>query len=736
MSTPIPNPAASMSTTAVVIPPNDATTAQPTKPAIAPNSGSALAATTVSSAAMGATPAAAKDVKINAEKFHRVCSEIEGFPNFEKVPMADLKIKEHYLGQTFFCLHPTYNDSTATIPEVIRNSVRPGEPVRRYRCRVKVDSKTEKEYPEDLNMEEYLLQISLDAKGVPITTIFKLEEKGYVLDQGKELGIVYGAPVITDRGREITSGPGAYYPLDMTMDSPLSKIFTVYGFNDAKQTDFMQLLYLAGCMDSEKLTADLRSVGLSDKQIQLIKAKMQLQQTTHSTSAAAASATTVTSAGTAAADTTKAKPDFASFVQAFSLSAFENSDPNYLEKVLNWLVKVTQREFFARAPGVERWQQATGAWMTAQEKEIREVVARLGLCSAQNPKGIAYDAVAVFGSTAPNMEGRLKFAKMLIDSGLVKTTGLVLLAGERAAQADEPMVPDTAEKKGKPAVLVDGPAAYLKEVAESNGIAVDKVTETHLIQDVHRRLAESDPQSVFAKLPKPLIANAKKGDKPRPNTIDNLELLKTFPGFADAKSVLFISSAPHITSQYEDVLTVFGTASAHRLGIAGGACSDSTALNRIMGALGGSLFGGYINKALCLGIPKSRAELAANLKTFSYEAQMKAAAAMEAKKAADVKMAAEGNMQPMAATAPLKETPALSATSGASILLMLSGAGTNASKAAAPVSPAPSGTAAQSNASANPAIQPTTITAPAAAGVNATAAAANVGNIDKPNMRG
>ncbi len=399
---------------------------------------------------------------------------------------------------------------------------------------------------------------------------------------------------------------------------PLKTILTAYGISNLKdQADFLSLLDLAGCLEPKILLEDLKSVGLTEEQIKKILSNRISAQVN---------------------------------IEMFSLSSTEGSDLGYLEKIFNWLVRVTQREFFAREKGVERWQQPTGAWMNKYEKEIKEIVTRLKLCDAVYPKCKETDIVAIFGSTTSNMEARLKFAKKLIDEGQLAAKELLLLAGERPVDK-----------------AVDGPSdkkmtseAYFKALADKNNIEVGAVTEYHLIKDLHKKLLTSEPTAAFSAIPCHVV-NAAKGNKPRPNTIDTLNMAKLLPGCASNKRMVFISSAPNISSQYEDVLTVFGIGASARLEISGNAGSENTPLKSIMGALGGRLYGGYVNKALSLGIQKTASQLSNNLQTLSFDAQK-----AEAKKlieAADAKKLAEIQAKALAA-----QTAANSNSSGQGVV--------------------------------------------------------------------
>jgi hypothetical protein len=357
----------------------------------------------------------------------------------------------------------------------------------------------------------------------------------------------------------------------------LTTLLTQYGFTENSQhLDIIKLLRLAGCFDESVLQADLRAVGCDDAQIQQVLAVVQ-----HNIEPWNPSNILDNLANAIQADTTKTE---------------------WPRTLHHWLLRVTQREFFARPAGVERWQQATGAWMTANESAIRQIMANLALEKQILPKRTEYSAVAVFGSTSNEMAKRLSFIRDLIDTQQLNTSQLYLLCGERPATA-----------------IVDGGEMHLQTVAETANIPVSDVTETHLMQYAYD---QEKGDSIFADLPVTII-DTPKGSKPRPTTVDTLvELAKVAPALTG--DVLFISRAPNILPQREDTLLVLQQYLPQVVSEVIGDKCENTALNRLIGVIGGTLFGGYPRVARTLGCECTIEQLEAERNTFTIAKQQEA----------------------------------------------------------------------------------------------------------------
>lgn len=358
-----------------------------------------------------------------------------------------------------------------------------------------------------------------------------------------------------------------------------SQVLSAYGFKDKQQQfDVIRLLELAGCFNPERMEADLKELGWTELEIGRARSVF-LKATTGSGD----------------------DPEIVLTLFNGEVAAHQV----WPEKLHNWLIKVTQREFFARKPGQERWQQETGLWMKTNEKEAREIIERLGLIEKVDPRSNHYNAAAVFGSTFPNMVKRLQFLQNWVDlkaEGEVYVDHVYLLGGERPADK-----------------AVDGGEEFLTELAGRLQIPVNEIMESHLIQEAYLK---TKGKGNFSEIPVTLI-NAPRGNKPRPKTVDTLNSL-TVVIDSGIKTMFFVSRAPHIRAQEEDVRSVFAPKFPQlAIEVVGGACDNTVAINQVMGAFGGTLFGGYVRVAYESGITKPVDALKATLQTLSFGAVQK-----------------------------------------------------------------------------------------------------------------
>jgi hypothetical protein len=353
----------------------------------------------------------------------------------------------------------------------------------------------------------------------------------------------------------------------------LKSIFNTYGFKTEEQhLNLMHLLHLAGCLEPNRLKFDLDEIGYSDAQIQA--ALKIVEQATHNNEFNAQL-----------------------ILDKLFPSTYPVSEKGaWPEKVHNWLIKVTQREFFARAPGQERWQQATGQWMSASQEPIKEIIKHLKLEEELPPQEQEYQAIAVFGSTASEMKLRLDYAKNLVEQRNIQAKQLFLLCGERPFTLN-----------------VDGNDEFLNEIAGNYQIDPKQVTETHLMQNAYQQVKG---ENQFADIPVKVI-DTPKGSKPRPTTVDTLiKLAQENPDLAG--KVLFISRAPNIQAQAEDTKLILKEHLPAVLPEVVGASCENVALNRIFTALGGALFGGYMRVAQELGCQQSVKQLEQAREALKY----------------------------------------------------------------------------------------------------------------------
>jgi hypothetical protein len=369
-----------------------------------------------------------------------------------------------------------------------------------------------------------------------------------------------------------------------------STLLSAYGFKEETQNYVIRLLELAGCFDQERLANDLKSLGCVDDEISLA------QHLVHD-------ATSVN--GETSLDLKKILLNF----HTFSVSG------EWPEKLHNWFIKVTQQDFFARKQGQERWQQTTGAWMLRHLKEITTIIAKLGLINEVAPKFKNYSVAGVFGSTYPNMVKRLEYLRDLVNNRGIKIDKIYLLSGERPADK-----------------AVDGGEEFLETLAQQLNIQLSEVIEAHLIQKAYDQIKG---EGEFSKIPVQLIY-ALRGSKPRINTVDTLNSLAIAmdgenTGEKDTdKRILFVSRAPNIRAQEEDVSSVFAKRFPNTE-VVGGACDSNIAINQVMGALGGTLFGGYVRVACQLGSQQPDEVLKTVLQTLSFSAPKPVVAVAESR---------------------------------------------------------------------------------------------------------
>jgi len=363
----------------------------------------------------------------------------------------------------------------------------------------------------------------------------------------------------------------------------LSRIFTAYGYVKAEQhLDVLRLLNLSGCFEPTEFRKDLKVTGHDEASIEHIVAL-----------------------ANSAMQADGFHPEI--LLEQWPSADISQNTPSHPESLHNWLIRVTQRNFFAKAYGVERCEFTTLEWIKKNENnpEIANIIKNLGLKNAVSPNQKHYDAIVIFGSYAPEMKRRLEYAKTFINQGAFKTSALYLLCGERPAIA-----------KG------DGGQKYLEEVAEQYDIPLDKITETTLMQAAYDTSEETG--GIFSKLAY-YVVDTPKGTNPRPSTQDTIKQLLKNENFAKTqpKNLLFISHAPYIHTQKEIVLAVLAeTGQNLSFEVVGRPCHDAESVHQIISAFGGILFWGYTRTAKALGSQKSLGELNAMLwDTLRFDVQ-------------------------------------------------------------------------------------------------------------------
>ena len=354
----------------------------------------------------------------------------------------------------------------------------------------------------------------------------------------------------------------------------ISKILTAYGFKTREQQlAFIELLALAACFEPKTLTEDLNATGHSNLQIE-----------------------------TALCIATEASKSPFNAELILDKLFMNNSLQGWPAENHQWLIKVTQREFFGRKSGQERWQIETGKWLTQHAGKINQILPFLPHTKTIPLQKQVYHAMVIFGARATIIKKRLQYAKDLIEASGITIQHLYLLAGERIATLDE---------------KVDGSQTYLQQVAEKYasinkqyGIAENKVIETQLMQAAYDEVKGSGK---FATIPMSLI-HTPKGDKDRPVTEMTLTALAAFLLSTDLSSkpsgdYVFISSIPHINTQYEDTLFIMGEKiPTIQCEVVGDKLSDLP-ITETVSAIAGALLKGAPRVAIELGSQKNKLQL-------------------------------------------------------------------------------------------------------------------------------
>lgn len=350
----------------------------------------------------------------------------------------------------------------------------------------------------------------------------------------------------------------------------LSNIFSVYGFKKTEQhLELVRLLYLANCFNLQIIEEDLNALACDKAAINAIQSLI---------------------------NSINVNPDPPKNLHTFPAEIILNklildTQSSYPKKLVDWLIRVTQREFLLRKPGQqERWQEKIPVWIVEHAKEIAEIIENIGIKNEVPPKENFYDAIAVFGSAAPNVKKRLEYTKYLVDQVGVKTKFLYFLTGERYASE-----------------RIDGNKQYLQQVAHNYRMLYEKVTETQLILASYE---EIKGENAFAELPV-IVIDTPRGNKSRPNTVDTLLKLAEEID-SSIKTMLFVSAAPDIQRQAEEtILTLSELLPQLKIEVVGNRINgiSNQANCFIIDAIAEMLFSGYPQINIQLGSKKSVEEL-------------------------------------------------------------------------------------------------------------------------------
>lgn len=188
-------------------------------------------------------------------------------------------------------------------------------------------------------------------------------------------------------------------------------------------------------------------------------------------------------------------------------------------------VNTTQKRFFLRSSGQERWEVTPLGWMQENQEITVNMLEILGMKNAIKPKIKEIDFLCILGATGPTMQKRIGFAENLLEQGYVFKK-IVLVSGERYIN-----------------LKVDGPETELQIISQENNLQnLKELTEAHLIDYFFKN-------SHLTHIPYYLV-NTPKGNLPRPTTqttvIDLANWLKTQDEF---ENLVFVSGQPSVKYQ-------------------------------------------------------------------------------------------------------------------------------------------------------------------------------------------
>lgn len=196
-----------------------------------------------------------------------------------------------------------------------------------------------------------------------------------------------------------------------------------------------------------------------------------------------------------------------------------------------------KKDLEGRKGNVERWAIPQAAWMKdpATQPQLIKAAKALSLIDevAPTPEFSNPDAAVVFGARRSAMKSRLDYLYQQIANNKVKPKLIILLTGERYAEA------------------IDATEEELAKIAAKYGKSPDKLTET----DMFRDLFENSP--MFGKFPL-LVIDTPRGDLIRPTTDKTVaDLIKEIETRPDFKDLIFVSSQPHVAYQDEVIAESF-----------------------------------------------------------------------------------------------------------------------------------------------------------------------------------
>ena len=233
------------------------------------------------------------------------------------------------------------------------------------------------------------------------------------------------------------------------------------------------------------------------------------------------------------------------------------------------LIDQTQKHFFIRTGNAERWEVKPVPWMNEHKEKTLAYMKILGFVDAVMPTKRPFGATCFFAGTAPRMSNRIELGNNLIKNDL-NTGSILLLGGERYVTKN-----------------VDGSEEELAHIARELDVENwQQLTEMHLMQYIY---GKSDIQSHG--LPLYVIDTPARG-LPRPTSVTTiLELIPWLKDHTEVKSILFISSQPHVKYQKAVIDLIFKEQKVEiDYEVVGEAVVDVDNVQEMVGALGSYLW--------------------------------------------------------------------------------------------------------------------------------------------------
>ena len=242
-------------------------------------------------------------------------------------------------------------------------------------------------------------------------------------------------------------------------------------------------------------------------------------------------------------------------------------------------VSQTQEKFVVRTGRQERWDVGPLQWMSQAPEAIKANLKILGFLDAVLPQESQPDAVCVLGSTRPTMENRMAYLVKLMEEGHLRSSHLVLLAGERYVTPG-----------------VDGTVQELGALARKCGKKKwQQLTETDLLKEIYQRSPLAKQPHLQVHVIHTLQSVTPDGTALRPTTqsttVDFSEWQKKNPAI---ERVVFVSSQPHVAYQEAVIRTVLRAEKSplkvEVIGQAFGAKTQGQNIGFLVGALGSYLW--------------------------------------------------------------------------------------------------------------------------------------------------